>query len=223
MPFFKCEAGLVLFCHVPKCGGTTVEGALLDSGFNLSFLDEHFWKNIDEVWYKSSPQHMTNNDFKQLFANDIFTYKFAIVRNPISRLLSAFNHNRNKIGRFSSFNSFLSRLEKNVSSQNNYFGAMYDNHFVPANRLVLEGCEVFHLESGMTGIEDRLFKLTRREISLKNRRNSGSYEIQNAPGVKGAIENVILPPSPQKKDLTSKTIERIKLLYKEDYERFDFE
>jgi len=222
MPFFGCELGLVYFCHVPKSAGTTIERALLDNGFELSFIDNDFWTDFDKVWYKTSPQHITANDFNKLFKSDIFTYKFAIVRNPISRFISAFNHQRSRIGIFCSLETFLDRLEKNIATKDNYFGASYDNHFVPANRFILEGSQVFHLECGLTRIEDKLSELTKKEIKLGHI-NAGSYKTDNTPGFRGMIKKVIMPPSPKMEDLSNDVLERIKLLYKEDYDRFDFD
>ena len=210
MPFFKCSSGLVYFFHVPKCGGSTIEEALLDKGFKLSFYDTAFWANKDKSYYKSSPQHITNEDFNQLFLEDIFFYKFTMVRDPVSRLLSAYAYNRNKIGRFLSFNKFLSNLEKNVASRGDYFGRIYDNHFVPSSRLVPEDCNIFYFEDNMRQIEIALRNILKEEIDLSHNKNLGKYE------------KVGIPKSPRVNEISQEAISRIKILYNEDYERFNF-
>jgi hypothetical protein len=159
-------------------------------------------------------------DFKRLFKKDIFAYKFAIVRDPVSRLLSAYNHNRKRIGRLVTFDAFLARLERNFYFENDFFGAVYDNHFVPANRFVPKECEVFYLKNGLTDVEIKLRELTKTSITLSCKKNVRSYNLDSTSGLKGAIRRLIVPPSPQKASLNNDTIIRIKNLYEEDYRRF---
>ena len=222
MPFFKCNSGLVYFYHVPKCGGSSIEKALLNKGFKLSFYDIGFWSKIDKCYYKSSPQHITTKDFNSLFAEDIFFYKFALVRDPVSRLLSAYAFNRKKIGYLISFNNFLSNLEKNVASTGDYFGRKYDNHFVPSSRLVAEDCNVFYLEKGMKELEVELSKKLQIKIDLSQKDNVGRYESSNPKTIKNLAKRFLIPQSPRIDDISEKVVSRIKNLYSEDYKRFNF-
>lgn len=222
MPFFKCSSGLVYFFHVPKCGGSTVENALLNKGFKLSFYDTAFWHHNDKKYYRSSPQHIKNENFNDLFAEDIFFYKFTVLRDPVSRLLSAYAHNRRKIGRIISLNKFLSRLEKNADSKNDYFSIRYDNHFVPSNRLVPDDCKIFYLENNMKDLEVELTNILQDQIDLSQRKNISKYKENASWSVKGLIKNLLFTESKQVHEISPETVSRIKILYNEDYERFNF-
>lgn len=223
MPFFKCDSGLAYFFHVPKCGGSSIEAALLAKGFKMSFYDARFWKKGNASYYKSSPQHITQRDFKSLFAEDIFSYKFALVRDPVSRLLSAYAWNRKRIGRLVSLEQFISKLEGNVTSKNDYFGAKYDNHFVPANRLIPEDCDVFYLEKDIKALEVKLQAKLGIDIDLSKQHNIGKYNVSAVTNIKGFLKKFLLPQSPKINDVSEQMISRIKTLYSEDYQRFNFE
>lgn len=222
MPFFKCESGLVYFFHVPKCGGGTIEVALQNKGFKLSFYDDGFWRNIESNYYKTSPQHLTVQDFNCLFAEDIFSYKFAVVRDPVERLLSAFSNNREKIGRFVSLETFILKLEKNVASEKDYFSRKYDNHFVPASRLVPEDCNIFYLDNGLKDLEVELFDKLNIKLDFSQKEHIGVYDVGSDNKVKDLIKKLIIPPSPKINNVSEKLVTRIKYLFREDYQRFDF-
>lgn len=224
MPIFRCDSGLVYFCHVPKCGGSSVENALQNKGFKLSFYDNKFSpdKDNNKCYYKSSPQHITNQDFDSLFKEDIFFYKFAVVRDPVSRFLSAYSYNRKRIGLHISFKYFLSKLEKNVASKNDYFGRKYDNHFVPSNRIIPEDCNIFYLKKNMKDLEDKLLKKLQIKIDLSKKVNVGGYWVIKGKTIKSFVKRYLIPPTPRADNVSDELVSRIKTLYNEDYKRFNF-
>ena len=174
MPIIKGEGQLGYFVHIPKCGGTSVERYMADVGLKLAMIDvSHLGRPSPYKWNKSSPQHIDAYSLSRLFPADFFDLSFAIVRNPIKRLESAFLFNRrlrkNKITA-PSLNDFVHSRLAEVSKT----AGAHDNHFWPQSKFVPEtGCKVFRLEDGMAQvkefIDDAFFgRPTEQEIGHKN-------------------------------------------------------
>jgi len=222
MPIFRVAEKVVLFAHVPKCGGGSIEQALHKNGLELSFYDGTFWRQGPSVWYKSSPQHLETAQLQNLFSEGFFDYEFAVVRDPASRLLSAFNHQRRRIGRFTSLDGFLSRLERRVQKHDDYFSYQFDNHFLPSSRFIGEDAKIFYLEDGL----EEVFRTLSDDlqIALKapaDRHNVKSYDIAANPNkLKNVVKRVVLPGSPTRESLSAAQLDRIRALYREDYQRF---
>jgi hypothetical protein len=66
----------LIFIHIPKCGGTSMEKFILDNIDDKSIETKHF--NID--MYKSTYQNINSY------------FKFCIIRNPYDRFLSLYNY-----------------------------------------------------------------------------------------------------------------------------------
>ncbi|MEO9649029.1 MAG: sulfotransferase family 2 domain-containing protein [Sulfitobacter pontiacus] len=224
MPIFKINGNIVYFCHIPKSGGTTVWHAFLNSGCAVNFFDGQFWHTPQNRWHKSSPQHILRDDLSILFPKDFFDYDFTIVRDPVDRFLSGFNHNRTKIGRHVSVDRFLSALEKRKLGKDDFFGNRFDNHFVPACRFVSNNTQVFYLEDGMEGIISKIRDKINLHIETPSMKNKKSYKnsASSDGSLKGFMRGLIFPYSPKRHDLTELQIDKIKLIYREDYEYFNF-
>lgn len=222
MPFFKHNDRLVYFSHVPKSGGTSIEYGLTKSGIKLSFMDGKWRYGGPVKWSRTSPQHILNKDAVRLLDMSLFDFKFACVRDPVARFLSAFNHNR-QIGLISpsvSVARFLSTLEK----RGDFFTYEFDNHFVPAADIVPDGCKVFRLESGLDRIADWLRTVTgdeRLDVRFEREHNrdwdtsprSGSF-------IKRKLKERLRPRMPELSGLDRGLRARIEKLYSRDYERF---
>lgn len=225
MPLFRTADKIVLFTHVPKCAGGSIEQALHASGFTLSFYDGQFWRDADRAWYRSSPQHLERAQLDRLFASDFFDYEFAVVRDPADRLLSAFNHQRRRIGRSVSFDRFLKRLEARSGPEGDYFSWRFDNHFMPAARFVGDGARVFRLEDRLeTVLAAVSADLGVTLIPLADRHNTKSYDVAKSENaLKQRLKRHLLPASPTRETLTPDQRARIRALYAEDYARFGWD
>lgn len=144
MPFLILGDQRILFIHIPRTGGTSVE----------SWLRSHdslrlFTFGIPSAM-KITPQHLTRNDLVDIFGDDMFTYKFAFVRHPMRRLESEFRLHalRDQRGFYGGHQRFSAWLETNLDAvQRNRFHA--DNHFRPQTDFIGSDVEIFRYEDGL--------------------------------------------------------------------------
>jgi hypothetical protein len=223
MPIFKINGKIIYFCHIPKSGGTSVWNAFNEAGHKVNFFDGSFWHEKEGRWHNSSPQHISRRDLEVLFSEDFFDHSFAIVRNPIDRFLSAFNHNRNRIGRSVGIDSFIKMMELRNKEKSDFFGKVFDNHFVPSCHLVLEKTQIFYLEDGMENIFSEInirFGLNISRIPVKNDKKY-VQEKSHDNIIKKSLRAWLYPASPRRNELTAQQITRIKSIYSADYMYFD--
>lgn len=78
MPIFHHKTlGRVLFIHIPRTGGASIEQWIRNSGYELTKVD--YSNPLDN-------QHATRETYERWGS---FDYKFTVVRHPLSRLISA--------------------------------------------------------------------------------------------------------------------------------------
>ena len=153
MPAYRINNKNVLFIHVPKTGGTTVE----------SFLSSHASMSLHSgrakllkpcrgsALTRSLPlQHFHAALLEVMFAPDFFDYAFMIVRDPLERLKSEYRHSR-ALGRLDTRLTFgtwvqlmlgLAALSPNLRN----------NHYRPQTQFRCFNAEVFKFEDGMEHI-----------------------------------------------------------------------
>ena len=154
MPILKKNNQLHYFAHIPKCGGTAIENYCIRVGINISFLDRNYFLDpAPKSWNISSPQHIDGYSFSRLFPLDFFDYSFAVIRNPISKFLSAFKFNilSKNIPKSIKISDFVKQDLKDIASK---IGVL-DNHFLPqVNFLMPEiNFKIFKIESGLEEVK----------------------------------------------------------------------
>lgn len=198
-----------------------MEHNLIKLGYQISFLDVNYYNPGRSNWSLSSPQHIPERCLRSVFSDDFFDYKFTVLRDPVDRFVSAFNFKRGAIGWFVSFESFLGSMERKVA-RSGFVLNQFDNHFLPASLLVPEGSDVFMLEDGLMSVFKALeAKLGLKSIKEVESKNTGEYRNFIAKSkFRKVVKDKFVRASPKTRDLTPEQVQRIRHLYKEDYEQF---
>lgn len=156
MPIFRVSGKNLLFIHIPKAGGTSVE----------AFLSEHssesFRMHYNVLPFPCVPQHFHGTILGQLFAPDFFDYSFCVTRNPYARLLSEYNYRMQHrkrpykwfpVPKFSTW----ARATLWKSLRDPY---IYSNHIRPQVEFQIAGARSFRLEDELPELMRELQSVT---------------------------------------------------------------
>jgi hypothetical protein len=129
MIFFKKK---IIFIHIPRCGGTSIEQNLWKNEFNKNFTFKESDENhllqgfIDQYRNKyqyDGLQHLTLSNINKIYPKETKNFfKFTFIRNPFSRIASAYAgimtfrkdlRNFLVLYKDTSFKKFLELIQKN--------------------------------------------------------------------------------------------------------------
>ena len=144
MPVFFKGSKRILFIHVPKAGGTSIEAFFEANGFKTAYLDRGGSPESLNPVRRSSPQHMTAEILQKLFDPQKFDFVFMTVRHPHRRLISKFAMETASGGTCDAFGPWLACMMQAVAADR---GAM-DNHLRPQADFWIPESHVFKLEDG---------------------------------------------------------------------------
>lgn len=141
----------LLFIHVPKTGGTAVETFFRAAGLT-GYFDPPGYMPVRR-YLKVPPAHYDYEMLRRLFDLDAL-YSFAIVRHPVSRMISQYKWSREKSTMADAlsktgFSDFLGLMFSEYRKNEN----LAAGHFKPQARFVGEKVsKVFKYESGLGSI-----------------------------------------------------------------------
>jgi len=139
MPYFKYHDINVLFIHIPKTGGTSLE-LYFSSKFNISLNNKSVFNFIEDeqllnknIEINSSLQHITYNQlvkYSKIFNIDFDNIKIiTIVRNPYERIMSDLF--------FFKLITIDTTKETVIDIINKYLvSEKYDNHNIPQHKFI---------------------------------------------------------------------------------------
>lgn len=153
MPIYKKDGKAVLFVHVPKVGGTTIDHIFRSNGWLVTFQDGGGRPETILRHLKCSFQHFHADLLNRFLNPDSFDAVFTVLRDPVARLQSEYRwrrqHGKQPVADFDSWVSEIFR-----SYRRNPF--VLDNHIRPQSQFLLPGAQVSVLEDGLAHTMDRL-------------------------------------------------------------------
>ena len=193
MPVFQTDAGQVLFIHVPKTGGTSIQKCL------KHFHPHSPWTNSPFPGEPCTPQHYDSTLLERHFGGMDLAWSFMVVRHPAERLISEYCWQmRNRLvppsfGRW--LRNALSKLEEDRYS--------FDNHLRPQHEFHCLGAEVFRFEDGLDAVLDRMSSLTGLDYAprLEHRKKRRPRQVSISKAEQALIEGT----------------------YRQDYEKFGYD
>jgi|10_taG_2_1085330.scaffolds.fasta_scaffold21361_3 hypothetical protein len=250
MPFFsKAESGRfmsafhsrivtlednVLFLHIPKSGGGSVERMFVAGGWDMEGHDPDSGVATQHAVYDYWSQWLYVYNVSEIFA---------IVRDPVDRLRSHLRGHMDPANPYSSFEDYINTLEKYLlcTELHSFYR---DNHirpqvdFLPPSSLIHNDVLIIPLPVDRYTHLDRLDSrpllplsdgkiLVTDHIPLKVYRfedpaHREAIRTKYAPGA--PFPHVSAPPPLEWDDyeLPHTTLKKIYKFYKEDYDRFDY-
>ena len=200
MPLYRIAGRLVLFVHVPKTGGTSVDRWLSAAGQGMLGAENQ------PRWLPSPPQHLHAAALAALVPAGMPDLAFAIVREPEARIVSEFFHRHRHDGRCRRIGLWQRRrplAELSPGALSSYFDAWLRRGFARADRdpwwdqnhlrpqaefTDWPGLRVFRLEDGMAPVLGWLageLGLPIPEVPHENR--SRRQALALAPATRAAI------------------------------------
>jgi hypothetical protein len=229
MPLCRICEKVILFVHISKCGGTSIETLLEKESGEKLFLREVGQTNpLNNVSF-CSPQHYHASILSKLLCFEKIDFIFTIIRNPFARLLSEFSMRSSQIADSKGFNEWY--LDSRKLRVNDPY--LYDNHLRPMSEFVCEKSKVYALETGLESIWKDIalnigFPYRYSDPGLKSNNQYGKWQkIKRKIGLQ--MKDDLLPasafprisPGGHRKawlsDISQEVIELIREDYKEDF------
>lgn len=207
MPIFTKGERAVLFVHVPKTGGTSLERMLIREGWEVGFRATPKTHPTQSRLHRVSPQHFHAELLEQTLRLDRFDAIFLITREPLARFRSEYvmrNKRNANAGSAAHVEAWARRLFRRRAAN----PSVLDNHLRPQHEFVVPDARIFRLEDGMESIVTALNAEWGLGLPLDIPRNLAS-------GTDGHI-------SSQDVEVNDFVQARVRALYARDYETFGY-
>ena len=210
MPIFSCERRKlkILFVHIPKTGGGSVEEFFRMNKFKLDLLHKR-----PPSYLRCSPQHMHREMLEDLLVLSEFDVIFAIVRNPVDRLLSEYKWSIRHSWAENGIDHFY-RLARAAYFENPF---VLDNHIRPQNEFLLPETKVFKLEDGLQQAVDSIADILDIKFPIKRvpeqKKNLHAQRLENNPSL-GPRYSLVSP--------SNRTLEMLAKDYSQDFSSLEY-
>ncbi len=199
MPIVYAAGKRLFFAHIPKTGGSSLE----------IYLVERFGSPLAMRWREGAKQrgvispshHLAADDLLDVLEPNMDAY-FAVVRNPLKRMVSEFKfqsgHGNSIPSRFG-FSTWLRIMMRGVELDKR----IYRNHIRTQKEMTPEGSKIFKMEDGFEPVTTWLDEVTdtTSEVSVGHHLKSASKKVE----------------------MSRQDVELIHKYYAEDYDAFGYE
>ena len=129
MPLFEKNGRRIVFIHIPKAAGSSVEALFKEQGWSLGFYQRI--KDRDAIAH----QHYTYSDLKSHIPDIDDLCSFAIVRDPFDRIISEWVYQSERMRTSDlEFNDFVRHVDCSLQLDRTY----WDNHWRPQTDFIDE-------------------------------------------------------------------------------------
>jgi len=152
VPVFVKDDVRVLFVHVPKTGGSAIEDAFRDDGWDVHFLDRTSRRNPVSRLRRCSPQHMHAALLEEVLRVGDMTATVMVVREPLARFRSEYlwRHRSAPELDAATVEDWGRRLLGRYADD----PYLRDNHVRPQAEFLLPGAGVHRYEDGLQAAVD---------------------------------------------------------------------
>jgi hypothetical protein len=151
VPIFTRDDRAVLFVHVPKTGGTTLEKMMVGAGWEVGFRATPRTHPAQAPLHRVSPQHYHADLLAQTLRLDRFDTTFVVTRDPLARFRSEYAM-RNKRHAAAGTAAHVEEWTRSIARRVRRNPSVLDNHLRPQHEFLVPGARVFRLEDGMGAI-----------------------------------------------------------------------
>jgi hypothetical protein len=150
VPIFLREGRAVLFAHVPKTGGTSIERLFRRAGWETHFRAT---RRSDPTLFpvlRCSPQHYHATILQELVAVERLDVAFLVTRHPLDRFRSEYV--MRNIGDPRTDATSVERWAFQAFGAYRANPFVYDNHLRPQWEFELPGARIYRLEEGLGAV-----------------------------------------------------------------------
>lgn len=206
MPIFRKGGVSVLFVHVPKTAGSSIENLFRDSGWQVDLLDRNGPKTLNQH-RRCSPQHMHADALSRRLRLETFQMIFMVVREPLARFRSEIVMRNPKLS--APWHRSVDRYTADTLGAYTGDPYIFDNHIRPQSEFYVPGSTVFRFEDGMDGIAETLRDVHGLRLNL---RKGVPHLVSRDGAISGSAVQI---PERWQSELVQ--------FYREDYLRFGYD
>lgn len=196
MPVYCRDEQRVLFVHVPKTGGSTVERMFRAAGWDEQLRETHKANPAVFPLRRCSPQHYQGALLAELFDLSRFDLVFLITRDPVARFRSEYLM-RQPADPATDATS-VETWARGAFARREHDPYAFDNHLRPQVEFLVPGAVVHRLEDGLDSIRDDLnarldaglVELGRHAMSSAKRTGVPSEAVEVSPVLDGLLRDV---------------------------------